>query len=121
MERKADLKNSMFQKAYRGAYRRALKKGLPFDLLVADLKKAYDKQNGNCFYSGIHMHVCKVKEKKELHDPYKMTLDCLDPLKGYTSDNIVWCLYCVNSFKQRMQKKEMMQICLKMLENQLVK
>jgi hypothetical protein len=67
------------------------------------------------------MHVSKVKEKKELHDPYKMTLDCLDPSKGYTSDNIVWCLYCVNSFKQRMQKKEMMQICLKMLENQLVK
>lgn len=119
MERKADIKNVMFQKAYRGAYRRALKKSLPFCLSVSDIKEAFDKQNGRCYYSGIEMHI-KKKNTKELHDPYKMTLDCINPEKGYVAGNVVWCLYCINSFKQKMEKKEMMQICIRMLENQLV-
>jgi len=120
VERKADIKKNMFQKAYRGAYRRALKKQLPFDLSLSDLSEAYDRQNGNCFYSGIQMHI-KRRSQSELHDPYKMTLDCVNPDKGYVKDNIVWCIYCVNSLKQKMEKKEMMQICIKMLEYQLSK
>jgi hypothetical protein len=40
-----------------------------------------------------------------------MTLDCKKSELGYRKDNIVWCIYCVNSFKQKMEKEEIINIC----------
>lgn len=105
----------MFQKALQAARRRAQKKKLPFCLDAQSITDVFEKQNGNCFYSGIKMNILKSPGKK-LHDEYKMTLDCINPDDGYTKENIVWCLYCINSFKQRMKKNEMFHICSKMLE-----
>lgn len=101
---------SMFQKAYCAANRRAIKKNLPFEITPNDIIAQYVNQSGKCFYSNIEMRISKEKGGV-LHDPYKMTLDCKDPSLGYKPQNIVWCIYCINSFKQRMPKEEVINIC----------
>lgn len=106
----------MFQKAYRAASRRAKKKNLPFDISIDDITHQYENQNGRCFYSGIEMRIFK-QSAVSLHDPYKMTLDCKDPAIGYKKDNIVWCIYCINSFKQRMPKEEVINICYNIIKH----
>lgn len=100
----------MFQKAYCAANRRATKKNLPFEITVDDIIKQYVDQSGRCFYSDIGMRISK-QEGDVLHDPYKMTLDCKEPSLGYKKENIAWCIYCINSFKQRMPKEEVINIC----------
>lgn len=105
---------SMFQKALRAAKRRAAKKHLPFGIELSDIISQYSSQSGRCFYSGIDMNISK--KSKELHDPYKMTLDCKDPTIGYTKDNVVFCIYCINSFKQKMTQLEIKEICKKVIE-----
>jgi len=109
---------SMFKKALRAANRRAKKKSIPFDIEYADIVNIFERQDGKCFYSGLKLNIVKA-DKDNLHDPYKMSLDCLEPKYGYIKTNIVLCLYCINSFKQKMNKNEMMDICSKMLEKNL--
>jgi len=101
---------SMFQKAHRAANRRAAKKHLPFEISLDDIIHQFISQSGRCFYSGLEMNISKTN-KAVLHDPYKMTLDCKKSELGYRKDNIVWCIYCVNSFKQKMEKEEIINIC----------
>ncbi len=107
----------MFRKALQGARRRARKKNLPFCLDIPTIRDVFTKQNGNCFYSGIKMNIVK-NQNNQLHDEFKMTIDCIDPNLGYSKENVVLCLYCINSFKQRMKKDQMFDICIKMLEHQ---
>lgn len=107
---------SMFQKAYNAANRRSIKKKLPFEIFIGDIISKYIDQNGKCYYSNLDMRISK-EEGGALHDPYKMTLDCKDPELGYIKENIVWCIYCVNSFKQRMQKEEVINICRNILNH----
>jgi hypothetical protein len=104
----------MFSKAFFAAKRRALKKKIPFKISVKDILDAFESQLGRCYYSNLTMNIVKDRYGS-LHDPYKMTIDCLIPVDGYVKGNIVWCLYCINSFKQRMSEKEMMVICHNML------
>jgi hypothetical protein len=114
LDKKAML---MFQKAHRAACRRAVKKHLPFEISLDDIIHQYVSQSGRCFYSNLEMNIIKNDKKDVLHDPYKMTLDCKDSGLGYTKDNIVWCIYCVNSFKQKMEKEELINICYNIMKH----
>lgn len=107
---------SMFQKAHRAAHRRSLKKHLPFEISLDDIIHQYVLQSGRCFYSGLDMKISK-NNKEVLHDPYKMTLDCKNSNFGYKKDNIVWCIYCINSFKQKMEKEEIINICYNIMKH----
>lgn len=51
-----------------------------FDLSLDFLFELYLKQAGRCFYTGICMMIC---------GPFKISLERLDPLKGYSVDNVV--------------------------------
>jgi hypothetical protein len=106
---------SMFQKAYRAAHRRAVKKHLPFEISLDDIIHQFVFQGGKCFYSGMDLKIMKSNQKI-LHDPYKMTLDCKKSEFGYVKDNVVWCLYCINSFKQKMDKEEVINICFNIMK-----
>lgn len=111
---KEDL--GMFKKAYSAARRRANKKKLIFNITLDDMISQYYGQNGKCFYSNISMNITK-KRKHVLHDPYKMTIDRRVQSLGYIKENIVWCLYCINSLKQNMLEKEVLEICRAVVSN----
>lgn len=107
--------SKMFARAHAHARRRALKKCLPFSMTHEYIKQVFDDQNGKCFYSGKQLNI--VKEDADiLHDPFKMTIDCLDPKLGYVKGNIVWCAYCINSLKQKMNVHQMVDVCKAIVE-----
>ena len=106
----------MFTKAYLSARRRATTRGVPFDISPSALKDKYVDQNGLCHYSKMPIVMIK-RDPSLLHDPFKMTLDRIDPEKGYVLDNIVWCAYCVNSMKQRMPLSDFLKVCRAIVDN----
>lgn len=111
--------NIMFGKALSNARKRAKKRKVPFQIDREYLLELYNLQSGKCYYSNIPLHVVK-EESESVHDQYKMTLDCIDPSLGYVRGNVVWCSYCVNSFKLNMSKDEMIKICISILQNNKV-
>lgn len=98
-----------FGDSLRKAKARATKRKVPFNLDKEFLSDLFEKQSGMCFYSGVQLNV--VKKGAQLNDPLKMTLDCVDPDKGYVKGNVVWCAFCINSFKQKMSIEQMVDIC----------
>ena len=102
--------NIMFGRAVANARSRAAKKGIPFDLTRDDVMVMFEEQAGRCFYSGIKLNVVK-SDAKRTHDPFKMSLDCVNPKLGYVKGNVVWCAYCVNALKLKMSQEDMTNVC----------
>lgn len=106
----------MFGRALSLSKKRAAKRGLDFNISKDYILDLFREQDGKCFYSGVSMNI--VKEDGEIfHDPLKMTLDCIQPSLGYTKGNVVWCAFCVNSFKQKMSIDQMVSICNGIIKN----
>jgi hypothetical protein len=112
--------NLMFGKALSNAKRRAAKRKLPFEIDKEYIINLYESQSGRCYYSDIPLRIVKESESK-MHDNFKMTLDCIDHSLGYTKGNVVWCAYCVNSFKQDMKKDDMIKICISIMKKNNIK
>jgi len=109
-QRCLDNPDIMFKRAFNSAKNRAINRDITFDISVPYLMELYSNQDGKCFYSGLNMNIVK-KDASKTHDPFKMTLDCIDPRLGYVAGNVVWCAYCVNSMKQKMSLSRMLQVC----------
>ena len=108
--------NLLFLKAIANAKRRSKEKGLVFEIDINYIKELYSKQSGKCYYSKLPLNIVKNQESG-LHDSFKMTLDRLDPEKGYVKGNVVWCAYCINSFKLNMSKDKIVEVCKAIINN----
>jgi len=76
--------------------------GIPFDLTKENLLEKYRSQHGRCFYTGVQM----VFGQQVLHS---MSLDRIEPTKGYTTVNTVWCTKFMNGAKNRYSTIEVME------------
>ena len=86
-----------------------------FDLKKDDMFEIYEKQNGKCYYTNIEMihNIGKF-------DYNSISIDRLDPSKGYVKNNVVLCLFNVNSFKGGMSEiefKEFLELAIPSLIN----
>ena len=68
------------------------------------IKNLWDKQNGLCYYTGIKMVFSGRIDRFQSWDC--PSLDRKDPSKGYTKNNLCWCIFAVNSFKNSLTEKE---------------
>lgn len=102
--------NIMFGRAVANARSRAAKKGIAFELDREYVMNMFEKQGGKCYYSDIKLNVVK-SDADRTHDPFKMSLDCVDPSLGYVKGNVVWCAYCVNALKLKMSEERMTDVC----------
>lgn len=73
------------------------------DLTVDYLVNLYNIQDGYCYYTGEKMVFGWVDGKVQ-HNT--LSLDKLDPQKGYIQGNVVWCSYLANTMKQNMTEQE---------------
>ena len=106
----------MFGRAVRSARTRASKKSIPFEITKDYVLSLFEQQKGKCFYSGIKLNVVKEDENMT-HDPFKMSLDCVNPDLGYVKGNVVWTAYCVNALKQKMSTEKMVDVCRSIVKN----
>ena len=77
---------------HRAAKGRANKKGLPFEITVKDLRRQWEKQEGQCFYTGKAMTFSP-------NEPNSVSVDRVVPRMGYIPENVVLCAWAVNYMK----------------------
>lgn len=70
---------------------RAKQRGVFCDLTTDDVQAVYDQQAGRCFYTGV--------EFGDIGTENTMSVDRVEPSRGYTRDNIVLCCIWVNVMK----------------------
>lgn len=83
---------------------RARAKKLDFDLDYQFLIDLYNNQEGLCYYSGYPL---KIQGGKSFNT---MSVDKIDPTKGYTKDNVVLCLNCINMMKSDHSLKDLEEV-----------
>lgn len=77
------------------------KRGTEITIVGQDLVELYNLQKGKCFYSGI-----EIIHSPGIHAYNSISVDRLDPNKGYTKENIVLCAFAINSFKGGLNEQE---------------
>lgn len=87
---------------------RATKKNIEYLLPPKYLKKLFDLQEGKCFYTKFPMTISRGE-----HSPFKLTVDRIDPKKGYVVENVVLCCSAINSLKGTMSVEEFKSFILK--------
>lgn len=89
------------------AKQRSRKHNIYFDLTYEDMLDMWNKQNGLCALSGIPM----------THDIYSgriqtnVSIDKIDPNKGYIRDNVQLVCSCVNMMKGVLTIDQLLQFC----------
>jgi len=83
--------------------KRAIDRNIQFDLTTEYLIELWYMQDGRCFYSNIPMNnSMKEGGSQSWNGP---SLDRIEPENGYIKDNVVWCTFGINSFKQSLGLK----------------
>lgn len=106
------LDETVHKRVYQ-AKRRAMKKGVEFDLTDSDIIDLYNKQNGKCHYSGIPM-----EKIPKMDNYYNVSIDRVESHRGYTLDNVVLCCDSVNTMKNAMPRDVFIDICKKIVSHQ---
>lgn len=84
--------------------RRSDIKGWEFNLTYKDLLEIYEKQGKCCYYTKLPLRLFGPKNYDTL------SVDRIDSNKGYSKDNIVLALLCVNMFKSNYDLKDMKEV-----------
>lgn len=103
-----------YQRAY-GIVRSACNKNLPassVEALKEHLNGLWESQGGKCFYTDEPMALTGYPH------PESMTVDRLEPVKGYVVGNVVLCRSLVNRSKQDMSWTEFTTLCRTVLDNE---
>jgi len=87
---------------WRQARVNAAKRGLVFDITLEDLKELFLKQEEKCCLSGL-----PFSEEGD----HMVSLDRIDPLKGYEKKNIQLILWMVNRMKSDFKQELFVEIC----------
>lgn len=82
---------------------RAKKKQVVFTLTFKDLLDQWEKQNGKCFYTGLPL---KIKVETYFDNKEVLSIDRVEPDKGYSRENVVLCCDCINTMKSNMTMEQ---------------
>lgn len=90
---------------------RAKLNNLPFNLTGDYLYNQYLKQNKTCYWTGKDFDmISQYKDKSRPVDNF-ISVDKLDPDKGYVEGNVVLCLWKVNQLKNNLTSSEFIAFC----------
>ena len=90
--------------------RNVKKRGIKFNLSVVDLELQWKKQKGKCFYSDIDLKP-HVTDNTFVNKNNLISIDRIDPKKGYEKNNIQFVSYAINTAKQELSHLEFINIC----------
>lgn len=93
---------------------RSKKKNLYIDIDLEFLKELWNKQNGKCALTGFDMNFNITNKNR---NPYVLSLDRKDSLKGYTKDNVQLVCYSANVMKGMMEIPELKKFCKAIINN----
>lgn len=96
---------------FTGYASRAREEGCDFNLTVEYLQNRWTAQAGHCYYSAKLISFESVTTKGNAPHRDTPSLDRLDPTKGYTQGNVVWCSYAMNRMKNDFNYDEFVAAC----------
>lgn len=105
--------DKILQHRFLGAKDRAKRNGLEFDLTKEVLKSMWESQKGLCA-------ITKIPMTYTLDDGRTFTnvsIDKIDPNKGYTQDNIQLVCMAINQMKSDMTMEDLYYFCEAILNN----
>ena len=111
---RTDQFHRVFVERYQGMRDRAKKYSIPCELGVNDLKELYAKQEGNCAISGIMMTTILGAGRISTN----VSVDQIDPRKGYTKDNVQLVCSAVNQMKSDLTIEELQAFCKAIISKQ---
>lgn len=103
----------ILQERWLGARDRAKYKNRKFDITKEDLMELWNKQEGKCAISKLPMTYTMDNGR----NPYNISVDQINPSKGYTKDNIQLVCMCVNQLKSDFDMETVINICKNILNN----
>ena len=89
---------------FRYSLRNAKKRFKEFNLTLQDLKNVWEKQNGICPYTGLHLVLPTFHKCENIW--YRASLDRIDSSKGYVVGNIQFVSTPINYMKNTMSDLE---------------
>lgn len=95
------------------AKNRAKKKNLYFDLTLDDLMNLWTQQKGKCALTGFAMTYKYICNKYK----YSVSLDRINPEKGYTLDNLQLVCHAANMMKGTFSEDELLKFCNAIIKN----
>jgi hypothetical protein len=78
------------------------------DLDIKFLLILWEQQGGKCYYSNVPLQIPQYGKGR---NPFTASVDRLDNSKGYTKDNVVWCVWACNAGKSELSVDEYIQLC----------
>ena len=88
--------------------RKSKDRGIEYSIERTDLYEIYKKQNGMCAYTSRPMELKTGTAKWK--NPEVLSVDRIDPSRGYHKDNVHLIRWCVNEAKNRMPHEEFLQM-----------
>jgi len=84
-----------------------------FNITNEDIKNLYEQQNGLCALSSIKMttDTYMTSGDERSINKYNMSIDRIDPNKGYTLDNIQLICVVVNMMKSDLNNENFIEYC----------
>lgn len=86
------ITDELVAKRYLEKLNNARERGIEFNLTIADIRRLLSRKR--CQYTGIEF---------DLKNPdFRPSFDRVDTKKGYTKDNVVVCMTCINKLKNEL-------------------
>lgn len=105
--------NKVIQSRWLGAKKRAKDRGIPFTITKLEIHNLWQQQNGLCALSKIPM----TYELDSGRIYTNVSIDQIDPNKGYTLDNVQLVCMGVNQMKADLDMPTLLFLCKSILNN----
>lgn len=96
-----------------GCKTRSLQNKIDYDLSSEFIIELFYKQKGKCAISGLDLHT-RLRSGKNTQNA---SVDRINPLKGYTKDNVQLVCSQVNMMKSNMSSEELYMFCEAIMKN----
>ena len=93
---------------------RAKKKNLYIDITLEYLKQLWNKQEGKCALTNFPMSYQQSNGKR---NPYSLSIDKIDPNKGYEVGNVQFVCFAANMMKGELSLSELKKFCQAIIKN----
>lgn len=100
--------NTFINNYYKRVVRRANREGFECNVTPKYLEELYLSQGKKCALSGLDLEF--APQYRKLNDQ-NVSLDRIDPTKGYIVDNVQWVHKHINMMKWKLSQEEFIKLC----------
>lgn len=113
-----DCKNRIKKKAKRNII-------IPYEIDAEFIKELYEKQNGKCALTGIQLTHNALNDRKDgdehILNKYNLSIDQIEPSKGYIKDNVQLVCAIVNRIKFDLTTEKLLKLTTQIAEPKIPK